>query len=129
MTRKIAIIGSTTFPLSVAIGRQVVDVMAEYGEDVVFLTRGAEGFDKFVETAALVMGRRCFAFHGGGGADNFVRDGELAVACDEMVAFFDPAALDAPYGGTGMVAERALSAGKKVRAATAVGESLVWADQ
>lgn len=127
--KKIAVIGSSTFPLSTPIGAQVVEVLREYGSDTLILTRNAEtGFDHFVAAVAIALGQRCMSFKGAGRSDNFVRDAELVEACDEMVAFIDPAALDAPHRGTAMVIERALTAGKKVRAATPVEGNLVWAD-
>lgn len=125
MTRKIAVVGSGTFPLTCEVGAQVVDVIRGY-EDAVFITRGSGPFEKFVGHVCLTLGVRCFEMKGGGGGDNFVRDAELVMACDELVAFIDPAVLDKPHGGTQMVIERALSAGRKVRAATAVEGNLVW---
>lgn len=128
MTRKVALIGSRSFPLTTPVGAQVVDTMREYGTDVVFLTRGSAGFDQYAAAVAVTLGLRCFAYPGHGGVDNFVRDAELVADCDEMVAFLDPDVLDKPYTGTAMVIERALAAGKPVRVATTVNDSLVWAD-
>lgn len=126
--RKIAVIGSTTFPLNAAVGAQVVDALRAFGEDVVFLTRGSGPFETFVGHVAIALGRQCLAFKGAGGADNFVRDAELVTACDELLAFVDLSRVEAGYTGTGGVIERALSIGRPVRAATAVDGSLVWAD-
>lgn len=130
MTRKIAVIGSSTFPLTTPVGAQVVDVMRAYGPEAVFLTRNATSpFEKFVANVALAIGNRCLSYQASGGGDNYVRDGHLATDCDEMIAFVDPRALDAPQRGTAMVIERALSAGKPVRAATVVQGNLVWAER
>lgn len=126
MTRKVAIVGSTTFPIDAAVGTEIVDVMLEYGADVVFLTRGSPGFDTFVMGAAPLIGRRCFAYPSQGGADNFIRDIELVKDADEVLAFFDPDTLSRDDTGTGHVVEAALSAGKPCKAYTAVNGSLVW---
>ena len=127
MTRKVAVIGNETFPLNVEIGTQVVDVLKSYGEDVVFLTRNAQGFEQFVATAALALGRRCFTYPGRGSGDNLARDAELVADADEVVAFLNPATLDNPRSGAALVLDRALAAGKPVRAATTVHGMLVWA--
>lgn len=125
--KKVAVIGSTTFPLTASLGTEIVNTLRSFGECVI-LTRGAGEFERFIAVAAIALGLRCFAMPGQGGSLNFVRDAELVEACDEMVAFIDPAALDAPHRGTAMVIERALTAGKRVRAATSVEGNLVWAD-
>ena len=129
MTRKVAIVGSTTFPIDTAVGAEIVDVMLEFGEDVVFLTRGSEGFDRFVMGAAPLIGRRCFGYPSQGGADNFMRDIELVKDADEVLAFFDPDTLHRDDTGTGHVVEVALSQGKPCKAYTTVNGTLVWAGE
>ncbi len=130
MTRKIGVVASTTFPLSTAVGAEVVDCLRAYGPDTLFLTRGAGPFEQFVATAALVLGARCFAYPGEGGRANLERDDALVADCEELVAFLDRKALEAGatlYGTAGVI-ERALAAGKPVKAATAVEGALVWAN-
>lgn len=129
MTRKVAIVGSTTFPLTAPLATQVVDVLRGLGSDAVILTRNGDcGFDKFLQSAALTLGLRCFSYRGDGGYDNARRDGDLVADADELVAFIDPDQLEVTRHGTAGMVERALSAGKPVRAATAVENNLVWAD-
>ena len=125
MTRKVAICGSSSFPLDAAVGAQVVDTILGFGEDVLILTRGAGAFDAFVSTVALVLGRRCFNYPGS--SSNWQRDIELAFDANELVAFLDPAVLDNPKTGTAHLIECALAAGKPVRVATPVEGTLVWA--
>lgn len=126
MTRKVGVIGSTTFPLSPGVGAQVVDVLRGL-DGAVILTRGSGPFETFLSHAALVLGLRCFAFKGSG-RDNWQRDVELIEACDELLAFFAPDTLDDPTTGTAHVVEVALAAGRPVRAASVVNGNLVWAD-
>lgn len=126
MTRKVAMVASGSFPFSTAIGAQIVDVIREY-PDAVFLTRGSGETERFIGHACLTLGQRCFTFRGDGGGENFARDDELVRACDELVAFLDASVLEAPFTGTKGVVDRALRAGKKVRAATTVDGTLVWA--
>jgi len=128
MTRKVAVIGSTTFPLGTAVGAEVVDTIRGFGDNTAILTRGSGPFEAFVAHVALALGIRCFEYRGTGGPDNLVREADLVADCDEVVAFLDPACLDAPYTGTGMFVERALNAKKPTRVATVSGGSLVWAD-
>lgn len=125
MTRKVAVIGSTSFPLTTAIGAQVVDAIRGY-EDAALLTRGSGPFEAFVANVAIAIGLRCFAFKGSG-IDNWKRDRELATAADEVLAFLDPDQLENEKSGTAHVLELALAAGKPVRAATVVDGTLVWA--
>ena len=129
MTRKVAMVGNHTFPIDASIGKQVVDVMLEYGEDVAFLTRGSEGFDQFIIHASLVIGRRVFTYKGQGGTDNLIRDGELVNDADEVLAFFDPETMHREDTGTAMVVEKALTARKPTRAYTVVEGALVWAGE
>ena len=125
--KKIAMIGSTTFPLTPALGAEIVDEMRAYLPDVVFLTRGSEGLDTFIGNAAIVLDAQCLALKGGGGGGNFIRDSQLAAACDELVAFLDPSALDKSNTGTQRVIENALALNRPVRVATVANGGLVWA--
>lgn len=129
MTHKVALIGSTTFPIDAAVGAEIVDTMLGCGEEAVFLTRGSKGFDQFIMSVAPLIGRRCFAYPSEGGADNFLRDIELVKDADEVLAFFDPATLHRTDTGTGHVVEVALSQQKPCKAFTVVNGTLVWAGE
>ena len=126
MTHKVAIVGSTTFPIDAAVGTEIVDTMLGFGDDVVFLTRGSHGFDQFVMIAAPIIGRTALAYPSQGGADNFLRDIELVKDADEVLCFFDPATLHRTDTGTGHVVEVALNQKKPVRAFTTVNGGLVY---
>lgn len=126
MVRKVVMVGSASFPIDAALGAQVVDIMREYPADTAFLTRGSEGFDRFVIGAAPLIERRCFAYPSAGGADNWLRDIELVKDGDEVLAFFDPDTLDDPQTGTAHVVESALTQNKPVRAYSVVGGTLIW---
>jgi len=126
VTKKVCVVGSTTFPIDAAVGAEIVDLLRDFGEDVVFLTRGSKGFDRFIMQVAPLIQRRCFSFPSEGGADNFLRDIELVRDADEIIAFFDPATLHDMNTGTGHVVECALNAKKPVRAFTSVNGSLVY---
>jgi hypothetical protein len=124
--RKVVLVGSSTFPISVPVGADIVEVIREYPEDTLFLTRSAGPFEQFISTVALALGYRCFAYPGHG-SDNWERDAELAADCDELVAFIDPSRLDDTHSGTGHLIEEVLALGKPVRVATSVGNAIVWA--
>lgn len=127
MTRRVAMVASGSFPLSTELGAQIVEVIRGY-EDAVFLTRGSGETERFIAHVCLALDRRCFAFRGYGGGDNFARDDELVAAADEVIAFLDPGVLEGPRTGAKGVIDRALRAGKKVRAAAPVEGNLVWED-
>jgi len=124
--RKIAIVGSRTFPIDPVIGKAIVEVMLEYGDEATFLTRGSPGFDTFIIHVAPIIGRKCFAYPAHGGPDNFLRDIELVKDADEVIAFFDPATLSDPTTGTAHVVEKALDQKKTVRAYTTVDGGLIY---
>lgn len=128
MTHKVAVVGNTSFDPPMPIKAEIAEMLRSYGEDVVFLTRGPSGeLERFVAAVAITLGRRCFAYPGKGGSDNFARDQELVDDCDELVAFFDPASLDqGAKSGTARVVALAQTAGKPVKAASVAGQELVW---
>lgn len=126
MTKKVCMVGNSTFHIDAAIGAQIVDIMVEQGEDVVFLTRGSEGFDRFIMQVAPLLQRRCFGYPGKGGTDNLERDAELVKDADTVLAFFDLDTIHKSDTGTAMIVEKALSAHKPTRAYTAVDGKLVW---
>ena len=131
MTRKVAVVGSTSFPINAVICAQIVDVIRGFEGEVLFLTRGrTTGLDAFIAIASIGLGHRCFGYPGKGGGDNLARDQELVDDCDEMLAFFDPASLEYQrQTGTAMIVQRALASNKPVRVATVAAQAvLVWAD-
>lgn len=119
--------GNRSFPLTAAIGAQIVDVLLAFGQDVVFLTRGSPGIDEFIMRAAPLIGRRCFAYPSTGGAENFNRDVELVKDADEVVAFFDIDRLHDEHTGTAHVVAKALDKHKPVHAYAALDERLIYA--
>ena len=127
MTRKVVICGSRSFPIDATVGTEVVDLMVGYGEDVVFLTRGSDGFDRFVMQAGPLIGRRVFAYPSNGGADNYLRDIELVKDGDEVLVFLDPDSLTDPNTGSAHLLEVALRSEKPTRAYTTVNGGLVYA--
>jgi hypothetical protein len=128
-TRKIAVVGNRSFPIDVAVGVQVVDILREYPDDTVFLTRGSPGFDEFIMLAAPLIGRRCFAYPGKGGTDNLERDSELVKDADEVLAFFEVNSIGDTKTGTAMIVEKSLNAKKPTRAYTVVDGRLIWAGE
>lgn len=124
--KKIAVVGNRSFPITVPIATAVVDVLLEYGPDVLFLTRGSEGFEEFLLRALPLIDRRCFAYPSKGGPDNFLRDIELVKDADEVIAFLDPKTLSDPTTGAAHVVEKALDQKKPVRAYSTDGEGLVY---
>lgn len=126
MTRKVVIVGSTSFPIDASIGTQVVEEIKELGPDIAVLTRGSEGFDQFIGHVCIILGLRCFTYQSHGGGDNWLRDIELVKDSDEVLAFFDPEQLDDPNSGTAHVVEVGLNKHKPVRAYTIVEGSLIW---
>jgi hypothetical protein len=55
VTKKVCVVGSTTFPIDAAVGAEIVDLLRDFGEDVVFLTRGSKGFDRFIMQVAPLI--------------------------------------------------------------------------
>jgi len=104
MSHKVVIVGSRSFPIDTVVGTQIVELMRAFPEDTLFLTRGSDGFDRFVMQVAPIIGRHCFAYPASGGADNYLRDIELVKDGDE----------------------KALDQGKTVRAYSVVNEALIW---
>jgi hypothetical protein len=124
--RKVVLVGSSTFPIDTALGAQVVDVMREFPDDTVFLTRGSPGFDQFVMKVAPIIERRCFGYPSQGGADNWLRDIELVKDGDEVICFFSPDALHDYDTGTAHILETALTQQKPVKAYTIADGALIW---
>lgn len=125
--KRVGVVGNTSFPVDANIGTQIVEIMQGFTEPV-FLTRGCQGVERFVEHAAIVLGRPAFRYPGLGGADNFNRNSDLVGDADCIIAFLDPDSLDVETGA-GHVIEASLSAHKPVRAYTLVDGRLVWAGE
>ncbi len=126
MAHKVVVVGSSTFPIEPGVGKEIVDLLREFPEDTVFLTRGSEGFDRFLMGVSTLIERRCFAYPSQGGADNWLRDIELVKDGDEVICFFAPDALTDYDTGTAHVLETALNQQKPARAYSVVNGSLVW---
>ena len=126
-SRRVAIVGSTTFPLTPEIGAEVVDIMRGYPDGTVFLTRGSSGFDTFISRASDIIGRTCVLYPSPGGSRNWDRDVALVKDADEVLLFFDPASLHDPNTGTAHVGEKALDQRKKVMAYSVANERLIYA--
>jgi hypothetical protein len=124
--KKVVVVGSSTFPIEPGVGKEIVDLLREFPEDTVFLTRGSEGFDRFLMGVAGLIERRCFAYPSQGGADNWLRDIELVKDGDEVICFFAPDALTDYDTGTAHVLETALTQQKPAKAYSVVNGSLVW---
>lgn len=118
-------VGNNAFPLDAAVGAQIVDLLRGF-QDSTILTRQRPTFDVFIQHCAMILGIRCLTYDAEGGPSNVERDSTLVRDCTELHAFL---CLDDEQGrtGTGMLMEIALSAGKKVRAYTAVDGALVFA--
>ena len=127
MTRKVGLVANESFPVDANIGSQVVDIMNSFAEPV-FLTRGCQGLERFVEHAAIVIGRPAFRYPARGGVDNFDRNRDLVNDADVVLAFLDPDTLDVETGAQHVI-EAALSARKPTRAYTLVEGRLVWAGE
>jgi hypothetical protein len=128
-TRRICVVGSTDFPIDPQTGAELLDIIREYGQGIVLLTRGRGNVDEFILRAAPLIGLRCFAFPARGGSDNWTRDIELVTDADEVIALFSPASLPDLRSGTAHICERALDKGKRVRAFSVVDNRLVFAGE
>lgn len=125
--RKVCIVGNTSFPLDAGTGTQVVDLIRSLG-DVVILTRGSAGFDAFVGHVAVTLGLRCFTYPAAGGADNMLRNQEMAKDADEVHGFLNLDDFERGVeSGTMHVIDAGLSAGKPTYAYTVVEGRLIHA--
>lgn len=126
-TRRVAVVGSRSFPITPEVGAEIVDLLRAYPEGTVFLTRGSPGFDTFLMAVCPIIGYTALAYPSKGGADNFLRDVQLVKDADEVLVFFDPDSLDNQNTGTAHIAEKALDQKKPTRAYSVAGRSLVYA--
>lgn len=122
----ICVVGSRSFPLTPEVGAEVVDLLRAYPEGTRFLTRGSEGFDQFVLGACGILGLPVETRPSQGGADNFARDAQLALECDELVAFLDPATIHREDTGTAHTVEKFLDKRRRTRAYSVAAGRLVY---
>lgn len=122
-------VGSGSFPIDREIGGQVVDILREYPEGTIFLTRAKGRFDTFVSIAVEHLGYAVVRFASPGGSRNWDRDVEMVGQADEVVAFFDPDTLSDMNTGTAHVVEKALDKKKRVRAFTLANGHIVFAGE
>ena len=124
---KVCIVGSTVFPLSPELGAEVIDVMREYPDGTMFLTRGSVGFDTFVVTVCEILDLPLRCYPSEGGSKNWDRDVKIVKDADEVVVFLDPATLDDQNTGTAHILAKALDQRKRTRAFTESSGHLVFA--
>ena len=125
--RKVAVVGSSSFPITPEVGAEVVDVLRTYPEGTVFLTRGSAGFDTFLMAVCPIIGYTALAYPSPGGSKNWDRDVALVKDADEVLCFFDPATMHDENSGTAHVATKALDQKKKTLAYTVANRHLVYA--
>lgn len=123
----VAIVGSTRFPLSPEVGSEVIDLMREFPDGTVFLTRGSAGFDTFVVTVCEMLGLPLRPYPSEGGSKNWDRDVKIVKDADEVLVFLDPATLDDQNTGTAHILAKALDQKKKTRAFSEAHQHLVFA--
>lgn len=123
----VCVVGSRSFPITVEIGAEVVDLLRAYPDGTRFVTRGSEGFDRFVLRVAEVIGLHVDVYPSAGGSTNFDRDVAIVRDADEVLVFLDPRTLHRTDTGTSHVLEKALDQRKKVAAYTVGGDHLVFA--
>jgi hypothetical protein len=126
--RRVAVAGSTRFPLDPIVAVEIVDVLrSEMPPGSVMLTRGGKGdFDQFVMNVAEYIGVTVEEHRGYGGASNWERDVAMVSACEALLAFVDPRNLTVE-GGTQHLIEKALDAHRPVKAFSVVDSRLVFA--
>lgn len=127
MERRIAVVGSTSFPITPEIGAEVVDVLREFPQGTTFLTRGSPGFDHFIRRVGEVAGLSVVVYPARGGSSNWDRDVALVRDATEVLAFLDPATLSDSNTGTAHIVEKALDQRKPTRAWTVADNHLVFA--
>lgn len=126
---RVAVVGSTVFPINAELGAEIVDILRTLPDGTVILTRGKGNVDEFISHVAPLLGLRCLAYPSRGGSDNWNRDVELAKDADEAVVLFASNTLADTNTGTAHFAEKMLDAKKPVRAFTEVGNTLVFAGE
>lgn len=123
---RVAVCGSRSFPLSVAVATEVVNILRAYPEGTVFLTRGSEGFDQFVLRACELLEVPVEVRTASGGASNWDRDVALVRDSTEVLVFLDPGSLHNENTGTSHVLAKALDQKKRTQAYSANGDALVY---
>jgi len=124
---RVAVVGSSSFPLTPDIAVEVVAILRGFGDGTVFLTRPSGGFDAFIRAASEVLGRTCVVYASPGGSKNWDRDVQLVRDADIVLAFFDPDSLHREDTGTAHIVEKALDQKKPTRAWSVAHNELVFA--
>lgn len=124
--RKVCVVGSSSFPLTVPVGAAVLDLLLAYPEGTVFLTRGSPGFDTFLLDACPQLGLPVEVRPSRGGAGNWDRDVALVRESDVVIVFLDPGSLHDENTGTSHVLDKALDAKKRTLAYSCAGDALVY---
>ena len=124
--QRIAVVGSTDFPLNDTVGGQIVDLIRDLAPETI-LTRGTKGFDQFIIAIADILGIPWIEFKSVGGADNWDRDVRLVGQADMVLGFVSTTRYDeGKISGTQHVLEQGLNQKKPTRAYTAVNDNLIW---
>lgn len=125
MSRKVAVVGNTAFPLDAAVGAQIVDLLRGF-QDSTILTRKRPTFDVFIQHCAIILGVRCLTYDAEGGSSNIERDSALIRDATELHAFL---CLDdfeqGRESGTEWLVQKGLSAGLPVYAYASIDGALV----
>ena len=124
--RVVAVVGSSSFPLTVSVGAAVLDLLLAYPQGTLFLTRGSPGFDTFLLDACPRLGLPIEVRPSAGGRDNWLRDAAMAVECQELLAFLDPRTLPDENTGTSHLVSKFLDKKRRVQAFSAAGDALVF---
>jgi hypothetical protein len=126
-SKRVALVGNSTFPLDAATGAQVVDQIKSLGPDCTLLTRKRPAFDQFIQHCAIILGLRCLTYDADGGASNIERDETLVRDCDELHGFLTLDEFEQGVGtGTRWLIDKALKAGKATYAYTVVDGLLIY---
>ena len=126
VSKKVALVGNSSFPLDPAIGAQIVDLIREWGNDVTLLTRLRPPFDVFVQHCSVVLGLRCFTYDAEGGGSNILRDSAIIDDCTELHGFLTLDEFEkGEDSGTFWLVQKALAASKPTYAWTCVEGMLI----
>lgn len=125
-SRRVALVGNSTFPLDASTGGQVVSLIREWGDDVTLLTRKRPPFDAFVQSVAIVLKLRCLTYDAEGGASNLARDSAIVDDCTELHGFLTLEEFEqGEDSGTFWLISKALAANKPTYAWTCADGMLI----
>lgn len=126
MSKKVALIGNSNFPLDAGVGAQIVDVIRDWGKDVTILTRARPSFDLFVQHVCVVLGLRCLTYDAEGGPSNIERDSALVRDCDELHGYLTLEDFEAgKESGSMWLIQKSLAASKPTYAYTVVDGRII----